>query len=132
MFSNPLIVVGTFLLVLVLMALLYGVLMQRRRGASNRTAASAPDWVGSVSSSAPSGGERLASVISEQIEDLVRSRIQADPALQGMDIDFGTSGDGGLEIWLDGVCYTDIASIPDTRIQVIIQGAVAAYNQGEA
>ena len=72
----------------------------------------------------------MASLISETIEDLVRERMQKDPTLQGQKIDFGTSSDGTLEIWIDDERYLDVAAIPNEKIRAIIQEAVKAYNEG--
>ena len=121
MFSNPFLVVSVFLLSLLLLALFFGIVMQRRRRGSKATSASKP---------VSSGGERIASVISEQIEDLVKARMQADPTLRDLKIDFGTSADGSLEIWIDDQRFDDVDSVPDERIRNMIQEAVTAYNQG--
>ena len=128
--SNPLIVVGVFFLILFFAALIFGLVMQRRKGASDTSASSTADWVSSISGPSTEGGERMASLISETIEDLVRERMQKDPTLQGQKIDFGTSSDGTLEIWIDDERYLDVAAIPNEKIRAIIQEAVKAYNEG--
>jgi hypothetical protein len=74
----------------------------------------------------------MASTIAEQIEELVRGRLDADPTLSNLTIDFGSSDDGMLEIWIEDQCYTDVNAIPDERIRGLIQEAVSAYNRGEA
>lgn len=127
--SDPLIVVGIFFLILFFSALLYGLLMQRRKGDADRPVA---DWVDSLSSQAPEGGERIASPISEAIEGMVQGRMRDDPALQDQRIDFGTSPDGTLEIWIDDERYVDVDAIPDENIRTLIQEAVRAYNKGDA
>ena len=132
MFSNPFLVVTAFLILLMLLALFFGIVMQRRRRGSKATPASSPDWAQSASKPVSSGGERIASVISEQIEELVKARMQADPTLRDLKIDFGTSADGSLEIWIDDQRYDDVDSVPDERIRSMIQEAVTAYNQGAA
>ncbi len=76
-------------------------------------------------------GERLAAPFAEQIEDIIHARIKADPALAGTDVDLGTAPDGGLEIWVDGQLYTEIALIPNERLRQTIQGAVEKWNQSE-
>jgi hypothetical protein len=130
--SNPLIVVGVFFLILFIAALIFGLVIQRRRGASKTSARPGADWVNSISSPAASGGERMASLVSETIEDLVRERMQMDPTLQGQKIDFGTSSDGALEIWIDDERYLDVDAIPNKEIRTIIQEAVKVYNEGSA
>jgi hypothetical protein len=124
--TNPIWVVGGFFLLLFLSALFYGALMQRRR--TDPEPGDAPDWAQSLSQS--SSQERMASPASEQIEELVQQRMQGDPNLKDVDLDFATSVDGGLEIWIDEQRYSNIDSIPDERIQTIIREAVDAYNQG--
>jgi hypothetical protein len=132
MFSNPLIVVGVFLLVLFAVALIFGTLMQRRQGDTKAASPPSPDWVDSLSQTAASDGERLASSISEEIEDLVQARLEADPTLKDLKVDFGTATDGTLEIWLNDERYLGLDAIPDERIRSIILEAVAAYNEGVA
>jgi hypothetical protein len=127
---DPLIIVGVFLLALVLLALFYGVISQRRRKTVREKPSSSPDWVQSVAQRAPTGGERLASPVSEEIEELVRIQLASRPELKGINLDFGTSVDGGLEIWIDDELYEDVKFIKDDRIRRLIQEAVDAYNQG--
>jgi hypothetical protein len=130
--SNSLIIVGIFFLILFFVALIFGIAMQRRKSGSQSSASPSPDWVGSVSGPPPEGGERMASLISEAVEDLVRERMQSDPGLQEMKIDFGTSSDGTLEIWIDDERYTDVDAIPNDQIRSLIKEAVKAYNEGNA
>jgi hypothetical protein len=132
MSSNPLIVVGIFLLVLFAMALIFGILMQRRRGGTKTISTPSPDWMDSLSQPVASSGERLASSISEEIEELVHARMRANPALKDLKVDFGTAMDGTLEIWLGDERFLDLDEIPDERIRSIIQEAVEAYNKGLA
>lgn len=74
-------------------------------------------------------GERRASLVSEQIEELVRSRMAQRPELAGRRIDFATAADGGLEIWVDDVAYRSVNEIPDPRIRELVQEAVASFNR---
>lgn len=73
--------------------------------------------------------ERMASPISEEIEDIVRVRMRQDPALKSVDLDFGTAADGTLEIWLDGERYGGVDDLPDPRIRDLIRDAVTEYNR---
>jgi hypothetical protein len=132
MSSDPLIVVGIFLLVLFAVALIFGILMQRRRGGMKTISTSSPDWIDSLSQPVAPSGERLASSISEEIEELVHARLRGYPALKDLKVDFGTAMDGTLEIWLGDERFLDLDEIPDERIRSIIQEAVAAYNEGVA
>ena len=131
MSTNPVIVVGAFLLGLILLALFYGVLMQRRRAAKAKDVSASPEWVQSVSQRASENVERQASPVSEEIEELVRMQLASRPELKGIDLDFGTSAYGGLEIWIDDERYEDVKSIKDDRIRRLIQEAVDTFNKGE-
>lgn len=130
--NNPVIVVGIFFLVVFFVALVLGLIMQRRRAVRDASDGSAPGWVGSMRESPASVGERIASPISEVIEEMVQQRMAGDPSLQGLKIDFGTSADGALEIWIDAERYSNVDDIRDSRIRTLIQEAVAAYNEGNA
>ncbi len=76
-------------------------------------------------------GERLAAPFAEQIEDIIRARLDADPALAAMDVDLGTAPDGGLEVWVDGECYSDVNLLPDERLRRIFRQAVEEWDAGE-
>jgi hypothetical protein len=76
-------------------------------------------------------GEVHAAVFVEQIEDIVHARLSKDPALSGVEVDFGTAPSGELEIRVDGESYTDIGDIPDDRVREIIRQAVERWGQGE-
>ncbi|HLB64306.1 MAG TPA: hypothetical protein VJJ46_05655 [Anaerolineales bacterium] len=74
-------------------------------------------------------GEHKASLVSEQIEELVRSRMAQQPELAARRIDFATGADGGLEIWLDDMRYWSVSEIPDPKIREIVAEAVASFNR---
>lgn len=74
-------------------------------------------------------GEKEAAPFAEQIEDILRAQLRAEPDLRSYDIDLGTAPDGGLEIRVGDKRYTSIEQIPDERIRVAIGQAVATYNQ---
>jgi hypothetical protein len=76
-------------------------------------------------------GELVASAFAEQIEDVVRARVSEDPSLAGLDVDFGTGPDGGLEAWVDGVKYASINQIPNERLKELIRQAIEIWNQGQ-
>ncbi len=128
--ADPLITIGIFFVFLFLAAIASGLLIQRRRGVRDATTSSAPDWVKSSSTPPTASEERVASPISESIEELVRARMLADPSLQARKLDFGSTAVGTLEIWVDNERYLAVDDIPDERIRSIIQQAVDAYNEG--
>lgn len=76
-------------------------------------------------------GERVAAPFAEQIEDILRARLSADPALAAIDVDLGTAPDGGLEIWVDGVCYTDVNLLPDERLRQTFLQVVKEWDAAE-
>ena len=86
-------------------------------------------------SEAPTAGiefdpdEFRASPISEQIEGMVKLRLQSYPDLSQVDLDFGTAMDDSLDIWVDGERYQAIEDIPDARIRKAIADAVDAFNK---
>ncbi len=74
-------------------------------------------------------GENVAAAFVEQIEDVLRAQIAADPYLQSYDFDFGTGADGSLDIRVGDKHYTSIAEVPDLRLRESINQAVATYKQ---
>lgn len=73
-------------------------------------------------------GEQVAAPFAEQIEDVLRAKAKSDPYLKSLDIDFGTGEDGGLTIWLNGVKYDGVASLPDERVKEALLQAVKDWN----
>ena len=78
----------------------------------------------------PSSGadEFQASPASEKIEDMVIQKLQGHTDLQSVVVDFGTSLDGSLEIWIDDERYLNVEDIPDKRIREAIAEAVEEFN----
>jgi hypothetical protein len=74
-------------------------------------------------------GEREASLVSEQIEEMVTKELDKYPELADKKIDFGTAADGSLEIWVDEEKFTDVSAIPDDRIRKAVSDAVSRFNQ---
>jgi hypothetical protein len=74
-------------------------------------------------------GEKLAPAFVEQIEDIVRARLDEDPALSGIRVDFGTAPTGELEIWVGGKSYADVDDVPNERVREIIRQAVESWGQ---
>lgn len=73
-------------------------------------------------------GERPSSVVSEQIEEMVRARLAAYPDLAEITLDFGAGEDGSRGVWVGDNCYDDPADVPDERIRLAIAEAVAEFN----
>jgi hypothetical protein len=75
-------------------------------------------------------GEGVAAAFVEQIEDIVRARLDQDPALVGIDVDFATAPSGELEVLVNGESYMDVNDIPDERLREVFQQAIASWKQG--
>ena len=73
-------------------------------------------------------GEEQASLISEQIEEMVRKRLAEYPDLAEQVVDFGTAEDGSLEIWIADKLYASADDIPDVRVRDAISEAVKEFN----
>jgi len=74
-------------------------------------------------------GEKLAAPFAEQIEDILRAKVESDPHLKQFKIDLGSSPDGGLEIWVNGKPYNSIESLPDENLQAAFRQAVEQWNR---
>ena len=76
-------------------------------------------------------GERLAAPFAEQIEDILRAKIKADPALQQYEIDFGTGANQSLEIWVNGKMYPSVNELPDERLKEAFRSSVKKWDTGK-
>jgi hypothetical protein len=72
-------------------------------------------------------GERLAAPFVEQIEDIFRAEVNADPSLAAHSVDLGTAPDGRLEIWVDGRRYAGAAELPNESLRRAFQRAVEKW-----
>ncbi|MBK6792039.1 MAG: hypothetical protein IPG80_05735 [Anaerolineales bacterium] len=73
-------------------------------------------------------GEKLAAPFAEQIEDVLRAKVESDPYLKSFNIDFGTAPDGGLEIWVNGEKYEGVANLPDEQLKKTFLQVVKEWN----
>ena len=73
-------------------------------------------------------GEKLAAPFAEQIEDVLRAKVESDPYLKSFNIDFGTAPDGGLEIWVNGEKYEGVATLPDEQLKKTFLQVVKEWN----
>ena len=74
-------------------------------------------------------GEKLAAPFTEQIEDIFRAKIEADPELKEFKIDLGTDKDGGLEIWVNDTKYTNVNDLPDNRLKTAFRESVVKWGK---
>jgi len=51
-------------------------------------------------------GEQLAAPFAEQIEDILRAKLDAHPTLKEFKVDLGTDDDYGLAFWVNGKKYS--------------------------
>jgi hypothetical protein len=72
--------------------------------------------------------EEVVSPFVEQIEGLVRARLNADPRLKKYRIDFGESMECGLEIWVNGKKYSDINKLPDKDLRLVFCDSIREWN----
>lgn len=75
-------------------------------------------------------GEKLAAPFTEQIEDIFRAKIEADPDLNHYQIDIGSASDGTLEFWVNDRKYTNVNDLPDNRLKRAFREAVVKWNKG--
>jgi hypothetical protein len=73
-------------------------------------------------------GERLAAPFAEQIEDILRAKLDSDPFNQ-FKIDLGTGKDGSLEIWVNGKMYASVDELPDERLRRAFREAVEKWER---
>ena len=72
-------------------------------------------------------GEKLSAPFAEQIEDILRAKLEADPALKKYEIDFGTSDDHTLEIWVNGEKYVNINELPDEALKEAFRTSIRKW-----
>jgi hypothetical protein len=75
-------------------------------------------------------GEKLAAPFAEQIEDILRAKLESDP-FNKFNIDLGTAKDGSLDIWVNGKKYASVDELPDEGLKRAFQDAVAKWNNSK-
>jgi hypothetical protein len=75
-------------------------------------------------------GERLAAPFAEQIEDILRAKLDSDP-FNKFEIDFGTGKDGSLEIWVNGKMYAGVDELPDEGLKQAFREAVKKWEKSK-
>lgn len=74
-------------------------------------------------------GEKLAAPFTEQIEDIFRAKIEADPDLNHYQVDLGSAPDGTLEFWINDKKYTNVNDLPDERLKRAFRESVKKWNR---
>lgn len=142
--DTTLVIVGA-VVVLVIVALLIPVFQKSRKVNLTEATDEKPEWMQSTPPAETmaatkvegegvrlynqEAGEKLAAPFAEQIEDIIQSKVEADPYLSQYKIDLGTAADGGLEIWVNGEMYSDVISLPDERLRQVFQDAIQQWNK---
>jgi hypothetical protein len=124
-FQDVLLIVVVLAACVIVLLLVWGTLIRRQIP----TRSEAPKSAEAIADARMEAEELTASVVSEQIEEMVRQRLIKYPEYAGVKLDFGTSADGSLQIWIDGERYDDLEEIPDTSIREAIKDAVAEFNR---
>ena len=88
-----------------------------------------PESLEDVSEARYDPNEQAASLISEQIEEMVKQRLASYPDLADVKLDLATGADESLVVWINDQSYSDIDQIPDERIRSAISEAVDTFNQ---
>ena len=69
-------------------------------------------------------GERVASPFAEQIEDMLRKRLEAHPVLKGYKVDIGTGSDYGFEFWVNDKKYASVDELPNEELKALFRETV--------
>jgi hypothetical protein len=72
-------------------------------------------------------GEQLAAPFAEQIEDILRARLAADPLLSRFKVDLGTAGNNELEFWVNEKKYASIDELPDEGLKKAVRETVKSW-----
>jgi hypothetical protein len=126
--TQILLVAAGIFLVFIILALIIWRRGSRKRSVAQQDEAEIHARMAGITDATLEPGERQASMISEQIEEMVKMDLAQYPDLSDVSLDFGTGEDGGLEIWLDGERYSEVSAVPDDRIRVSIEKAVNSFN----
>jgi hypothetical protein len=74
-------------------------------------------------------GEKIAAPFAEQIEDILRAKLDSDP-FNKFKIDLGSGKDGSLEIWVNGKMYSSVNELPDEGLKAAFHEAVKKWEKG--
>ena len=108
--------------------LFYLIFMSKKNASDSPSAESPQGGNESIATFVHDEGEILAAPFAEQIEDILRAKIKADPALQKYEVDLGTGANQALEIWVDGKPYSSVDDLPDERLKEAFRAAVEKWN----
>lgn len=69
-------------------------------------------------------GEKIASPFAEQIEDMLRAKLEAHPTLKDLKVDIGTGADYGFEFWVNEKRYTSVDELPNEELKALFRETV--------
>ncbi len=117
------------LLIGIVLLLVIWAIVVRRRTKEIDEGELPPESLEAVSDAKIEPNEQAASLVSEQIEQMVKQRLASYPDLADVKLDFATGTDESLVVWVNDQSYSDIDQIPDERIRSAISEAVETFNQ---
>ena len=117
------------LLIGIVLLLIIWAIVVRRRTKEIEEGELHPESLDAVSEAKIEPNEQAASLVSEQIEEMVKQRLASYPDLAEVKLDFATAPDESLVVWVNDQSYSDIDQIPDDRIRSAISEAVETFNQ---
>ncbi len=120
-------IVGLFIGIILLLVI--WAIVVRRRTKEIEEVELPPESLNAVSEAKIEPNEQAASLVSEQIEEMVKQRLASYPDLADVKLDFATAPDESLVVWVNDQSYSDIDQIPDDRIRSDISEAVETFNQ---
>lgn len=74
-------------------------------------------------------GEKVAAPFTEQIEDIFRAKIEADPDLNHYKVDLGSAPDGTLEFWVNDKKFTNVNDLPDNKLKRAFRDSVRKWDK---
>ena len=74
-------------------------------------------------------GEKVAAPFTEQIEDIFKAKVEADPTLHNYKVDLGSAPDGTLEFWINEKKYTNVDDLPDEGLKRAFRSSITQWNK---
>ena len=125
--SNIVAVLAGLALGILLLLIVWAVVVRRRADQIEQSEPASS--LEAVADARIDSNEMSASVVSEQIEEMVKQKLAQYPDLSSVRLDFGTGVDESLVIWVGDQRYNEVQEIPDERIRNAITESVQAFNQ---
>ncbi len=127
-FSNVVGLLAALLIGIVILAVIWAIAV-RRKTAQVESGEGPPESLSAVSEAKIEADELPASLVGEQIEEMVKQRLASYPDLADVKLDFATGPDESLVIWVNDQSYTDMDRIPDDRMRAASSETVETFNR---